>query len=123
MNTIKNIVPIGFIYVQFPNEKSPTEIWPLMTWNDVSSAYAGVFFRVTGGEAATPHLVNFNMSNFNGCPDSNGCDHSIIPFPGSSYWVYTGCNGGGTARYARFQSLGGEVRPRNMAIRVWKRTG
>jgi hypothetical protein len=24
-----------------------------MTWNDVSSAYAGVFFRVTGGDAAS----------------------------------------------------------------------
>ncbi len=45
--------PIGFIYVQLPNEKSPTEIWPWMTSNDVSSTYAGIFFRVTGGGAAS----------------------------------------------------------------------
>ncbi len=53
LNTIKNPFPIGFIYVQLPNEKSPTEIWPWMTWNEVSSAYAVVFFRVSGGNAAS----------------------------------------------------------------------
>jgi hypothetical protein len=38
---LKNLVQIGFIYAQLPKEKPPTEIWPWMTWNDVSSAYAG----------------------------------------------------------------------------------
>jgi hypothetical protein len=52
LNTIKNPVPIGFIYVQLPKEKSPTEIWPWMTWINVSSDYAGHFFRVEGGNAA-----------------------------------------------------------------------
>ena len=36
----KNPFPIGFIYVQLPNEKSPTEIWPWVTWNNVTSDYA-----------------------------------------------------------------------------------
>jgi hypothetical protein len=37
---MKNLVPIGFIYVQWPKKKSLTELWPWMTWSDMSSAYA-----------------------------------------------------------------------------------
>jgi hypothetical protein len=50
---INKNIPIGFIYVQLLSEKSPAEIWPLMTWDDVSSAYADVFFGVTGGKDAS----------------------------------------------------------------------
>jgi hypothetical protein len=57
LNTIKNPFPIGFIYVQLPNEKSPTEIWPWMIWNDVSSAYAGVFSELQEGKQH--HLDKF----------------------------------------------------------------
>ena len=140
MNTIKNIVPIGFIYVQFPNEKSPTEIWPRMTWNDVSSAYAGVFFRVVGGEAASfgqvqednaPRLDEFN-SNFDYIINKQGQTslfNQTIPKGGWSGWSYTGYSKFGddwkyySSMMSRFHVSGGEVRPRNMAIRIWKRTG
>jgi len=43
------LVPISFIYVQLPGEKSPTEVWLWMQWADVSATYAGAFFRVDGG--------------------------------------------------------------------------
>ncbi len=45
----QNPVPIGFIYVQLPKQKSPTEIWSWMIWKDVTSDYAGLFFRAEGG--------------------------------------------------------------------------
>jgi hypothetical protein len=132
LNTIKNPFPIGFIYVQLPNEKSPTEIWPWMMWNDVSSAYAGVFFRVTGGEAATFGQVQEDnsprLSEVNGLLEDQKAQHSqsnwwnnTIPREGWSNWVITGWTG--QVNFIRFQMSGGEVRPRNMAIRVWKRTG
>src|SRR5699024_5951111 len=48
----QNLLPLGFTYVQLPKDKAPGEIWPWATWTDVSSTYAGVFFRVEGGAAA-----------------------------------------------------------------------
>jgi hypothetical protein len=29
--------------------KPPSDIWPWMTWKDISSSYDGVFFRAEGG--------------------------------------------------------------------------
>jgi hypothetical protein len=142
LNTIKNPFPIGFIYVQLPKEKSPSEIWPWMTWNEVSYAYAGVFFRVTGGEAASfgqvqednaPRLEEVNTVWNN--EDSwkyisrkgqrvKGQTHGNITIPktGLSNWIMSG-GWDGTPKYVSFSLSGGEVRPRNMAIRIWKRTG
>jgi hypothetical protein len=134
----ENLVPIGFIYVQLPNEKSPTEIWPWMTWNDTTSAYAGLFFRAVGEKSApfgqvqednAPHLVpvhplarvSFLKPLIPSDPIGQVTDYRhrgkrIIPddtyvsllniLPGSDYKMSSG-----------------EVRPRNMAIRVWKRVG
>jgi len=48
----RGAIPIGFTYVQLSHEKALSEIWPTMVWNDVSTAYAGVFFRVEGGTSA-----------------------------------------------------------------------
>lgn len=31
----KNPFPVGFIYTQLPNEKSPLKIWPWMTWKEI----------------------------------------------------------------------------------------
>ncbi len=131
LNTIKNPFPIGFIYVQLPNEKSPTEIWPWMTWNDVSSAYAGVFFRVTGGEAEafgqvqednSPRLTNVSQA-YGGCGLSFGLYYDTH----EKWHIGDVCTGGNDPKSKqaslRFYGKGGEVRPRNMAIRVWKRVG
>jgi hypothetical protein len=122
----KNPVPIGFIYVQLPNEKSPTEIWPWMTWNDVSSAYAGVFFRVTGGDAASfgqvqednaPHLTGFT------CYD-DGTSVALNNPRSTQHSLSETCRKPNTyLNGISFSVSGGEVRPRNMAIRIWKRTG
>ncbi len=136
LNTIKNSFPIGFIYVQLPNEKSPTEIWPWMTWNDVSSAYAGVFFRVSGGEAASfgqvqdkyiPRITSTNYTS--SWSKYSKCKSSIDLTKSGSDCIKTGYFKGGNSTYQDGTSeliinvSSGEVRPRNMAIRVWKRTG
>lgn len=43
--------PVGAVYVQYPNKKSPEEIWFTATWQNISSDYAGAFFRAAGGKA------------------------------------------------------------------------
>jgi hypothetical protein len=136
-NHIKNIernpIPIGFIYVQLPKEKSPNEIWPWMIWNDVSSAYAGVFFRVPGGEAASfgqvqldnvPYITSVQRTHCGECfeqisiPRSGGWSANIYSAEKDSDRTGNNYNNG-----LRYYMNGGEVRPRNMAIRIWKRTG
>ena len=43
--------PIGFTYVQYPQQASPNELWgKISTWEEIS--YDGAFFRAAGGNAA-----------------------------------------------------------------------
>jgi hypothetical protein len=100
-----------------------------MTWNDMSSAYAGVFFRVTGGEAASFGQVQ--EDNESRLEEVDSAYFTMGMKLGSpiktrigewSDWIYSGSQDG-SGRHLRFKMSGGEVRPRNMAIRVWKRTG
>lgn len=45
--------PIGEVYVQYPNQKTPNELWgQVSTWTEITSEYAGLFFRAAGGNAA-----------------------------------------------------------------------
>ena len=136
-------VPIGFIYVQLPKEKSPEELWPgQMLWTDVSSVYDGVFFRVENeGKSApfgevqqefSPLLDQIQYSYCTGdyCPtqkekatisrESGGWTGQIVAarlHSSRSPWALW------TNEYLDFHTSVGEVRPRNMAIKVWKRTG
>lgn len=41
--------PVGITYVQYPQQKSPQELFPKTTWEVVS--YEGAFFRAEGGNA------------------------------------------------------------------------
>lgn len=42
--------PVGITYVQYPQQKSPQELFPKTTWVELS--YDGAFFRAAGGNAA-----------------------------------------------------------------------
>ena len=42
--------PIGITYTQYPQQKSPEELFPKTTWKEIS--YDGAFFRASGGNAA-----------------------------------------------------------------------
>jgi hypothetical protein len=111
-----------------------------MTWKDVSSTYAGVFFRVMGGKAASfgevqeddaPRLIEVTTGfNDHLHLEKGGYGQYIeygynitIPKEGWSDWTITGhyTKDDAITRLTRFQTSGKEVRPRNMAIRVWKR--
>ena len=127
LNTIKNPLPIGFIYVQLPNEKSPTEIWPWMIWKDVTSEYAGLFFRAEGREAASFGQVQEDnaprLSRIQFTSNRKDYDADVILPKGGSRKICTGMSGGTNDWFFNYYISDGEVRPRNMAIRIWKRTG
>lgn len=47
---IDAVWPIGVIYTQYPQQKSPQEIFPNTVWEELK--YDGAFFRASGGNAA-----------------------------------------------------------------------
>lgn len=142
-------LPFGFIYVQLPKEAAPAEVWPWMTWTDVSATYDSTFFRVTGSKGAAPFgTVQEDFSPFideiaYGDCEAFPFDQCKVNFPlvskaslsrtGGSGWTgniltANGFNNGKTPNTAwrgslKFHMATGEVRPRNMAVKIWKRTG
>lgn len=98
-----------------------------MWWLDITEEYAGLFFRVLGGGSA-----EFNVEqaeNNNRLMDVNTAHtintwHIVVPPTGAySDIVASGAMGSGstTAWGLRFRVSGGEVRPRNTAVRIWRR--
>ena len=131
-NVMKNPVPIDFIYVQLPHQKEPVEIWPWMIWENVSKNYSGVFFRVEGDEAApfgqiqmanTTRIGKISGVNRNAEVERNlavGYHNTTVPLHGQSKWFFSGGTGG-AENYVSFELTGGEVRPKNMAMKIWRR--
>lgn len=122
----KDPIPIGYIYKQLPFEKMPNELWPWTHWNEVSSTYAGVFFRVVGGDAKgfnatqaenSPRVTSIDFSS----SSSESTYFSVSLTPG--FWSNYANSGGYDGHWVgmKFYVSSGEVRPRNMAIRIWKR--
>ena len=46
------IYPIGYVYWQFPGKDSPDDMSLIGTWANISSTFAGDFFRAEGGDAS-----------------------------------------------------------------------
>lgn len=44
--------PVGYVYTQFPQQSTPSELGLPGTWTEITSNYAGKFFRAEGGNAA-----------------------------------------------------------------------
>ena len=132
---LKMSCPIGFIYVQYSGQSDPTSLFG-GTWQNISSSYAGRFFRAEGGSA-----VAFGSNQSGGLPNISG--EFILGSTGTQNLSATGCfyTGGTTGgddnngknssptiglNASRSSSLYGaasEVRPINSTIRIWKRTG
>ncbi len=149
VQTMQNPVPLGFIYVQLPQEKSPQEIWPWMSWTDISPQFDSTFFRVAGSKAEVfgktqPELIPFIDSvEYTDCQwkPTDACaklkaedrylwGQNISQSGGWSGKVSSpnafniGNSPASTYKAAmRFHVTPGEVRPKNMAVKVWKRTG
>ena len=120
-----NPVPLGFIYVQLPNQSEPAAIWPNVKWQDVSGQYANLFFRTQGpltevfGKVQNeggPRLIEIKRDDAAKPAAQTG---AIVP----GVWTEGICTGGatGTCFNTRFMVLKEETRPKNMAIKLWRR--
>ena len=84
------IYPVGVIYIQFPQQKSPEELFPGMTWEELD--YDGAFFRASGGNADGFIEESGDLSKqAEGLPDITG---SILPHD-SKYFISAGIYGKG----------------------------
>ncbi|XP_054154766.1 uncharacterized protein LOC128953304 [Oppia nitens] len=45
---VANPVPMGFVYTQLSGQPEPSAIWPQVNWQDVTRDYSGLFFRAEG---------------------------------------------------------------------------
>lgn len=137
-NLVNKIIPIGFIYIQYRNQSTPDILFGTDgKWQDISSEFAGEFFRAVGGNSAA-----FGSKQAEGLPNITGI---IDPVSGlfKSNFKNGAFSGGGDWRFSPIQqnSGGGEsaecyfnasssnsiygasthVTPYNSSIRIWKK--
>lgn len=55
MTSIDEIYPLGFVYVQYPQKKAPSTLFPTLSWQEIY--YSGAFFRASGTGAA-PFIIS-----------------------------------------------------------------
>lgn len=118
--TKDDMFPIGMLYTQYPGESSPQDLgWP-GTWTNISSNFAGDFFRAEGGNAST-----FEGGRQAATAIENGIYHQYRATINDSDGSYSG----GTLDVADHASnapwsgnTAYKVRPVNRTIRIWKRT-
>lgn len=123
-----NLLAAGMVYVQFPGEKTPDELFG-GTWQNISSLFAGNFFRAEGGKAnafntsaqiqmiqSHNHTLTINNAVVTGLSGENR-NHGGLS---NSYFVtgYSYSNLSGSIGYTG----GEETRPINRTIRIWRRT-
>ena len=127
-NNTDGNAPIGSTYVQFSGCSDPTTLFG-GTWSNISSTYAGRFFRSEGGSAAAfgsnqngglpnhTHTVNIAWGNggssstpmVRGEPDNDNL---------AGYKTFESGSANGNALYG----AANEVRPINTTVRIWIRT-
>ncbi len=138
--------PIGFTYLQLPGDLSPESLWPAAAWTEVSDTYSGLFFRVIGNGSAdfgtvqpdwSPRLAKLvrtvhrtkQLKVISPLELKPGKLSPPMPlqFEPKDEATVQGGEGNEDKGFKHselaFLVAGGEVRPRNVAIKVWRRTG
>jgi len=129
------IIPVGFLYVQYPGFGAPTALWPWATWSstETASAFAGAFFRAEGTGALAfggglqeqqllshKHDIVYGNSDANSITDAKA-DAGTVPFDdwfADDHVLYDLPTS--TSIFPDAASI--ENRPKNFTIRIWKRT-
>lgn len=119
------------MYVQYPGMLAPNTLWPSVKWEQITSQYAGLFFRAEGGSSLSfnggkqndisPRIVSANQCNQNVCGANSGI--SFVYADGITYTSYlqTGMWRNDYWESISFQTQHKEVIPKNMSIRIYKR--
>jgi len=132
----KYLLPVGFIYFQLPGKPEPSTMF-VGNWTNVSDQYAGLFFRVEGGNAsgfgagAQDHQ---NRSHQHSFTQKYGTAYRYTLRSRNSVRGFTSGNSYAEEYYLDESNItqmqatentgneGGEARPINRTIRIWERT-
>ena len=126
----RQIVPIGFVYTQYPGQPTPDELYKTTdAWENISSQYAGDFFRAEGGLAGAfnSSRQDYEWKSFwmtDTVQNGNNYSHidvymgkSLISYVGN---LFTGSwNAPAAAIGTKWDTS--EIRPSNYTVRIWKR--
>ena len=140
VNSKLDILPVGFVYIQFPNQSAPGDILA-GTWEEITSQYAGLFFRAEGGNAnpfgsgtqaeGLPNItgriggdrfghLNTNYFFSEGCfYATNSGQTSAREHSSHKSGVYVNLD---ASRSNSIYGASSHVTPVNTSIRIWKRT-
>ncbi len=90
-------VPIGYVYVQYPDMPVPWTLWPSVSWLQITSNYAGLFFRAEGGNsnafdsgiqaASSPRITRMEFTG-NSVPNSPNVGLSYNSNEFTSAWYF-----------------------------------
>jgi hypothetical protein len=128
-----NPVPVGFIYTQLPNKPSPQTIWPNLVWKNVTSEYAGLFFRAEGGTAGefgeeqgeSTKRLRYVSNTYRSGEIGDWGNEELVAGQWTSYrnTGRYGTNSGSVLLTYQmdFYMSNDEVKPRNTAVRIWER--
>jgi len=118
---VDNVMPVGSVYIQMSGQSDPASLFG-GTWSNISSAFAGAFFRAEGGSASAfasgqqamsiqshSHTIGKDTTNYRlSGLSSNGTRVMQREGDGNGIW--------NTDAYGST-----ETRPVNYTVRIWKR--
>ena len=106
---IDAVWPIGVIYTQYPQQRSPQEIFPNTTWEELD--YDGAFFRASGGnseafieESGVLNKQNQSIQSHNHNFAWNGEHNHDIIDPGHSHTYLRGDSDSGPIHGSTYSS-------------------
>jgi hypothetical protein len=120
--------PVGYVYTQYPGTSDPATLFG-GTWLNITSLYAGLFFRAEGGAALAfnggnqadaiithRHALGVSGAGSFAFGSTTITSSSVMTLAGA------GTNGPNTGDPLTVATAS-ETRPVNTTIRIWQRTG
>lgn len=125
-SSFEDAYPVGIVLEQYPGQKSPIELFDGsgMEWENISSQYAGCFFRAEGGSAApfieeggtlTPQGYTMPAHYHRYTLEGRNANLTSAASYGNLNYTTSNVTGANTGNVAT------ETRPTNYTIRLWKR--
>lgn len=126
---LETVYPIGVTYLQFPQQKAPTELFPQFTWEELN--YNGAFFRASGGYASAFNsgtqsdmikqhsITGGNHRHQIGSPSGGNSGNYPKGYYSTNDLTYTAYSGNLTLTYGTNSNI--ETRPINQTVRIWVR--
>jgi len=120
--------PVGYVYTQYPGTSDPATLFG-GTWLNITSLYAGLFFRAEGGAALAfnggnqadaiithRHALGVSGAGSFAFGSTTITSSSVMTLAGS------GTNGPNTGDPLTVATAS-ETRPVNTTIRIWQKSG